>query len=101
MSVCVTAPVRWRNANQPQLHSRSRKAHRHGRLRLLNAGADSFNNLLAQDIGVSSRSEAARLYSDARRAILLNGRRGRTLAFTGVQDAQTRRARARFAAGPP
>lgn len=54
LSVRVTAPVRWRNTNDPRLHVPDRKRQRDSRLRLLNDEAGSFNTVLPHDIAVSS-----------------------------------------------
>ena len=54
LCVRVTAPVRWRKANDPRLHRPDRKGQRDFRLRLLNADVSSFNKLLTGDMVVSS-----------------------------------------------
>src|SRR6185312_10006563 len=53
LCVRVTAPVRWRKANNPCPHIPDRKGPGDSRLRLLNEEARSFNKLLPGEIEMS------------------------------------------------
>jgi len=97
--------VYWRKASEPDVHSRDGKGWRGGRLRLFNAGADSFNKLLSSDTAVSPGSRRQHRYKARGARILREALRRRTFrskpksGWDGVSRIGL--ARARFAAGPP